>query len=100
MDTYFDKKCKPLGEGKPYLDRVKYAEAEPEKPKLGFYTADYSKRDEFTLTFRTEQYRDILRQEDKHARKALQQLPANEQDQGNTAAAEQKKVFLYDMVSR
>ena len=102
MDSYLDRKFKPLQEDKPYLDRIKYAEAEPEKPKLGFYTADYSKRDEFTLTFRTEQYRSILRQEDKHAQRALKQLPAQEQVQRDARAAQEPKkmqVFLYDMVS-
>jgi hypothetical protein len=39
LDTFFEKQYKALQEKIPYLDRVKYSEAQPEKPKLGFHTA-------------------------------------------------------------
>jgi len=45
----------------PYEDRVKYAELQAEKPGKGFLTSDYSKRDEFSSTIRTEQYRSLLK---------------------------------------
>ena len=42
------------------MDRWPYAEQQPDK-QLGFGTADFSKRDEFTLTTRVEQQREQLR---------------------------------------
>lgn len=47
--------------GCPFVDRVKYQETQKTKPKKGFHTSDYSRRDEFTYTFRTEQYREQLK---------------------------------------
>ena len=43
------------------MDRLKYAEQGQEKPARGFDTSDFSRRDEFTMTFRTEQYRTLLK---------------------------------------
>ena len=44
-----------------YRDRLKYQDTQPVKKK-GFLTSDFSKRDEFSMTFRTEQYRTLLQQ--------------------------------------
>ena len=65
-EVYLDKTHNWLLEGVPYVDRVKYAEAQPEKPKRGFGTSDYSKRDEFSMDFRTEQMREALKSEARH----------------------------------
>lgn len=43
------------------MDRLKYAEQGKEKPGRGFNTSDYMRTDEFTMTFRTEQYRTLLK---------------------------------------
>ena len=48
-------------QGAPYVDRLKYAEQGKEKPGRGFNTSDYMRTDEFTMTFRTEQYRTLLK---------------------------------------
>ena len=47
-------------QGDKYTDRVRYKDTQAEKKK-GFLTSDFSKRDEFSNTVRTEQYREQLR---------------------------------------
>ena len=64
-DVYLDKKHPWLGEGVPYVDRIKYAETQKEK-KRGFGTSDFSKRDEFSMDFRTNQYKEALKSENRH----------------------------------
>ena len=51
------------------MDRLKYAEVQSEK-KAGFGTSDFSRRDEFSMDFRTEQYREALKSENRHASEA------------------------------
>ena len=51
----------------PYSDRIKYAEVQKEKPGKGFGTSDFSRRDEFSNTCRTEQYRTQLKVQTRHA---------------------------------
>lgn len=47
-----------------YTEQVPYTKLQPhDKRKLGFGTHDASKRDEFTQSIRTEQYRQLLKQE-------------------------------------
>jgi len=48
-------------QGAKYTDRLKYQETQP-MHKKGFLTSDFSRRDEFSMTFRTEQYRTLLKQ--------------------------------------
>ena len=48
------------GQGDKYTDRWKYSESQAEKKK-GFLTSDFSKRDEFSNTCRTGQYREQLK---------------------------------------
>ena len=50
-----------LMQGAKYIDRLKYQETQPTHKK-GFQTSDFSRRDEFSMTFRTEQYRTLLKQ--------------------------------------
>ena len=47
-------------QGDKFTDRVMYKETQPNKPTKGFLTSDYSKRDEFSNTVRTAQYRELL----------------------------------------
>ena len=54
-----DSLCLP--QGAKYIDRLKYQETQPTHKK-GFLTSDFSRRDEFSMTFRTEQYRTLLKQ--------------------------------------
>jgi hypothetical protein len=52
------------GEGNPWVETVKYLESQPENDrKNGFGSKDARRRDEFTNTTRTEQYREMLRKE-------------------------------------
>jgi len=46
-------------EGEPYVDKWRYVDSQQEK-KRGFGTGDYSKRDEFSNTVRTLQWREQL----------------------------------------
>lgn len=63
-------------------------------------------RDEFSLDFRTNQYREQLKMEDKYAKKALELLRSNHEEGGHDGAAETTfgltegidKPFLYDLV--
>jgi hypothetical protein len=59
-DAYFEKKHNWISEGAPYTDRWKYSETQTEKKK-GFLASDFSKRDEFSNTIRTGQYREQLK---------------------------------------
>ncbi|EFJ44899.1 hypothetical protein VOLCADRAFT_106267 [Volvox carteri f. nagariensis] len=70
VDVYFEKKHNWISSGDPYVDRIRYKDIQTEK-KRGFQTSDFSKRDEFTNTIRTEQWREQLQAENQHAKKAL-----------------------------
>ncbi|KAL3141719.1 hypothetical protein ABBQ32_004402 [Trebouxia sp. C0010 RCD-2024] len=104
-DTYFEKKHPWVSEGAKYTDRLKYQETQPTHKK-GFLTSDFSRRDEFSMTFRTEQYRTLLKQEDKFAKKALQLLGtaardgtlANMTSSLTPAPDRNKGKFLFDLV--
>ncbi|KAK9824217.1 hypothetical protein WJX72_008614 [[Myrmecia] bisecta] len=106
-DTFFEKKHLYVSEGAPYLDRLKYQDTQKVKKK-GFCTSDYSRRDEFSMTFRTEQYRQLLKQEDKFAKRALEMLSTADKDGTTTYLTaslqpaqehqDEDPVFLYDLV--
>lgn len=72
-DVYFEKKHNWISDGDKYVDKLRYKDAQPEKKK-GFLTSDFHKRDEFSNTIRTEQYREQLTQEEKYSKKALMAL--------------------------
>ncbi|GAQ89053.1 hypothetical protein KFL_004830040 [Klebsormidium nitens] len=75
VDTYFDKKHLWIADGAKYEDKITYRGQEK---KVGFWTGDFMKRDEFTSTIRVEQYRTQLRQEIKVTKKALENLQGTE----------------------
>ncbi|PNH00139.1 hypothetical protein TSOC_014051, partial [Tetrabaena socialis] len=60
VDVYFEKKHNWISSGDPYADRIRYKDTQSDKKK-GFQTSDFSKRDEFTNTIRTEQWREQLK---------------------------------------
>lgn len=71
----------------------------------GFQSSDFAKRDEFTLTFRTEQYREQLKQEDVYAKKGIELAaslgngPTEEQLASARATMQRKEPpALYDLV--
>eukprot|EP00217_Crustomastix_stigmatica_P004719 CAMPEP_0183790436 /NCGR_PEP_ID=MMETSP0803_2-20130417/1065_1 /TAXON_ID=195967 /ORGANISM="Crustomastix stigmata, Strain CCMP3273" /LENGTH=253 /DNA_ID=CAMNT_0026034659 /DNA_START=94 /DNA_END=852 /DNA_ORIENTATION=+ len=61
-DVYLQKEHKWVLQGVPYADKIRYATMQPEKKK-GFLTGDFKRRDEFSLNFTTEQYRERLKGE-------------------------------------
>lgn len=76
-EVYFEKRHTWISQGDKYVDRVKYAETQTEKKK-GFLTSDFSKKDEFSYNFRTNQWREQLATEGKFSKKALDMLTATE----------------------
>ena len=47
-------------QGDKFVDKIRYKDVQSDK-KRGFLTSDFSKRDEFSNTIRTEQYREQLK---------------------------------------
>ena len=74
--------------------------------KNGFGTSDFPKRDEFSNTMRTEQYRETLRKTSRQVKQANAQATArgagtSELDMtARTNASPSKKTHLYDVVTR
>lgn len=97
-DVFFEKKHNWIADGDKYIDRLRYKESQPDKKK-GFLTSDFSKRDEFSNTIRTEQWREQLKAEGKHSSKALEMLGENA---GVTATFNTTKSYddamLYDLI--
>ena len=72
-EVYFDKKHHWVSDGDEYVDRLKYRETQKEKKK-GFLSGDFKRRDEYSMVFRTEQYREQLKGEDKLAKETLDEM--------------------------
>lgn len=70
-DTVFENAHPWICDGDPYFSATRYIESGQDK-KLGFWTSDFSKRDEFSNTLRTNQYREQLLLEEKHAKKTIE----------------------------
>jgi hypothetical protein len=62
-----------VAQGDHYTDKMSYAKTQKEKKK-GFLTGDFRRRDEFSNTLRTLQYRELLELEDKHRKKATENM--------------------------
>jgi len=102
---YFSKLTMP-GAGKdPYIESVPYNKSfPPDSRKLGFGTKDAPKRDEFSSTIRTEQYRESLRREYKNTdpkgimkqklAKARQAWGEDSQGKENAAPTRRSKNFV------
>eukprot|EP01018_Ginkgo_biloba_P002397 Gb_21373 [translate_table: standard] len=69
-DVLFEKAWPWVADGDAFVDQSRYVDKQPERFK-GFLDSDFSKRDEFSNTFRTEQYREHLKNETKHAKKMM-----------------------------
>lgn len=97
-DVHFDKKHNWVSDGDEYVDRLKYRETQKEKRK-GFLSGDFKRRDEYSMVFRTEQYREQLKGEEELSRRALEAVEENEDDYDEAPAEEEKgKLFLFDLV--
>eukprot|EP00798_Chlamydomonas_sp_ICE-L_P007547 gene7547-696_t len=100
-DVYFEKKHPWIRrQGDKYVDKIRYKDAQSDTKK-GFLTSDFSKRDEFSNTIRTEQFREQLSQEDKYSKKALLDLSkqAGMVDMpATTSKKDEDGPLLYDMV--
>ncbi|KAG6549104.1 hypothetical protein Mapa_009330 [Marchantia paleacea] len=71
-DVFFQKEHPWVFDGDLFVDRNMYVESQPDRYK-GFWTSDFSKRDEYTNVMRTEQYREQLKLENKHSKKSVEQ---------------------------
>lgn len=97
-DVYFEKKLNWISDGDKYVDRVRYKDSQQEKKK-GFLTSDFSKRDEFSNTTRTEQYREQLKKEGKFTKKTLELMTdATGQPMEFTETSPVEDEYLYDLV--
>ena len=86
--------------GETYVDQYGYRKEQPiESRKMGFGSHDASKRSEFTLTRRTEQYREQLKAEKLLADKRCKEEMSNETSDGETKAAVPRPLTLYDRVT-
>ncbi|CAG9463432.1 unnamed protein product [Pedinophyceae sp. YPF-701] len=69
---------------------------------VGFASSDISKRSEFTMTFRTEQYREQLSQETKYAKRAMEMMHQTGEHAELVSPRKQKEEedgpLLYDLV--
>ena len=96
-DVYFDKKHHWVSDGDEYVDRLKYRETQKEKRK-GFLSGDFKRRDEYSMVFRTEQYREQLKGEDKLAKATLDEMEEEEDDYVEAVSFSATKAHLYDLV--
>ncbi|KAJ9509060.1 hypothetical protein QJQ45_001547 [Haematococcus lacustris] len=99
-DVYFEKKHNWISDGDKYVDRWRYKEQQPDKKK-GFLTSDFSKRDEFSNTTRTEQWREQLQMEGKFAKKAVQMFSSSAgmlESSIPMYSRQEEETFLYDSV--
>ncbi|KAK9838430.1 hypothetical protein WJX84_002028 [Apatococcus fuscideae] len=101
-NTYFEKKHLWVSEGDGYTDQTRYLDSQKTKSK-GFLTSDFSRRDEFSNTTRTEQYRTLLKSEAKFAKKALERLSRVPGGIVETTtylppANQQPRQYLYDLI--
>ena len=96
-DVYFDKKHHWVSDGDEYVDRLKYRETQKEKKK-GFLSGDFKRRDEYSMVFRTEQYREQLDGEDKLAKATLAAMEDDVDDEPVEEIYSKPKPHLYDLV--
>lgn len=96
-DVFFDKKHHWVSDGDEYVDRLKYRETQKEKKK-GFLSGDFKRRDEYSMVFRTEQYREQLSGEDKLAKATLDAMEDEIEDEPLLETNPTPKPHLYDLV--
>lgn len=99
-EVYLEKKHHWVSEGDTYKDRLGYKQSQPEK-KLGFQSADFRRRDEFTRVFRTEQYRERLKAEEMSYLKDLKtQEKKGTLPELPPLKEKPPKPYLYDLLDR
>jgi len=64
-EVYLERTHKWVQDGVNYVDKIWYKDHQKEKKK-GFLTGDFKRRDEFSLNYTTEQYRERLQNEYRH----------------------------------
>lgn len=101
-DVYFEKKHNWISDGDHYVDKLRYMDMQKDKKK-GFLTSDFSKRDEFSNTIRTEQWREQLKQENVLTKKdmALMEAATQELEQSLTTSQRygaEDELTLYDRI--
>jgi len=105
-EVYLDNTHKWVSEGVEYKDKIWYKDLGQERKK-GFLTSNFKRRDEFSLNFTTEQYRERLKQEHKHtanstaaAYKEMKEAMEQEIEAGGgpSTIKTKTKPNLYDLV--
>jgi hypothetical protein len=98
--VFFEKKHLWLGDGDKYSDKLMYKDTQPpESKKKGFGTSDFSKRDEFSNTIRTAQYREQLDKELIFTKKILDVgTSAAEMEAALTSPTPKPEILMYDLV--
>jgi len=110
-EVYLQKEHQWVSNGVNYTDKIWYKDLQKDK-KNGFLTGDFKRRDEFSLNFTTEQYRERLKQEFAHQakanktaykemREALEEELASTTPSGSGATAAKQlkeKPLLFDLV--
>ncbi|KAJ7568295.1 hypothetical protein O6H91_01G026500 [Diphasiastrum complanatum] len=76
LEVYFQKEHPWISDGDGFVDHLKYKDVQEQRFK-GFLDSDFSRRDEFSNTLRTGQYREQLKMEEKHAKRSLKLLAEN-----------------------
>ncbi|WIA11991.1 hypothetical protein OEZ85_012072 [Tetradesmus obliquus] len=104
LDACFEKRYNYIAEGDKYVDKWRYVDSGQEKKK-GFLSSDFSKRDEFSNTVRTLQWREQLSHEAKWTSNAIQffnEASAQGGSQLLSTAAESSQQadgpLLYDLI--
>lgn len=102
-EVYLDRKHKWVEDGAVFNDKIWYKDLQKDKKK-GFLTGDFKRRDEFSLNFTTEQYRERLKNEYRHQNsqvnkyKELRELMEGELNSTMEKREEKPAKLLFDLV--
>lgn len=100
-EVYLDRTHNWVDKGSNFTDKIWYKDLQKEKKK-GFLTGDFKRRDEFSLNFTTEQYRERLKDEARYQKlgkyKELRSLMEGELATGQAVAEQKPAKLLFDLV--
>jgi len=96
-DVYFEKAHHWISNGDVFSDRTMYKDTQPEKKK-GFSSGDYKRRDEFSNSTRTEQYREQLIGEQKYGKTKNDTLEEDLALLNTTTLLDKPKPMLFDLL--
>eukprot|EP00218_Dolichomastix_sp_CCMP3274_P010461 CAMPEP_0170143574 /NCGR_PEP_ID=MMETSP0033_2-20121228/11727_1 /TAXON_ID=195969 /ORGANISM="Dolichomastix tenuilepis, Strain CCMP3274" /LENGTH=245 /DNA_ID=CAMNT_0010380031 /DNA_START=44 /DNA_END=781 /DNA_ORIENTATION=+ len=102
-EVYLEREHKWVMSNVQYTDKIWYKDLQKEKKK-GFLSGDFKRRDEYSLNFTTEQYRERLKNEYHHQSsttakyKELREFLEDEVKPETAPAGATKKPLLFDLV--